>query len=265
MEVVKTNKWKIRRKDLLKSKAAMTGIETAIILIAFVIVAASFAFVVLNMGFFTAQRSKTVIGSGLAEASSAIEIDGSVIAYGIPGPYTSIQQLPSEMSPHGDEINTLENNEEYKYGFAYKIVIYVKLSSGRQPVEYTRGKMVITFTNPRVSIDNIYPETTSSTQDVLEDICKIETVVGDSDYLLEEGEKVRIVIDLWKLYYYLSINPPTDFNLKTTLGLTYMSDPGDIFVGTHETFTIEIKPPVGAILTVERMIPPAVDYVMNLS
>ncbi|MCD6509436.1 MAG: hypothetical protein J7L11_03485, partial [Thermoprotei archaeon] len=31
----------------------MTGIETAIILIAFVIVAASFAFVVLNMGFFT--------------------------------------------------------------------------------------------------------------------------------------------------------------------------------------------------------------------
>ena len=261
MEVVKTNKWKIRRKDLLKSKAAMTGIETAIILIAFVIVAASFAFVVLNMGFFTAQRSKTVIGSGLAEASSAIEIDGSVIAYGIPGPYTSVQELPSEMSSEGGTIQSLENNnEEYRYGFAYKIVIYIKLSSGRQPVEYTRGKMVITFTNPRVSIDNIYPEATDSVDlSTLEDICKIETVVGDSDYLLEEGEKVRIVIDLWKLYENL------DSDLKNALGLTYMSGPEDVFLGTHESFIIEIKPPVGAILTVERMIPPAVDYVMNLS
>ena len=263
MEVVKTNKWKIRRKDLLKSKAAMTGIETAIILIAFVIVAASFAFVVLNMGFFTAQRSKTVIGSGLAEASSAIEIDGSVIAYGIPGPYASVQELPSEMSSEGGTIQSLEdNNEEYRYGFAYRIVIYVKLSSGRQPVEYTRGKMVITFTNPRVSIDNIYPEATDSVDlSTLEDICKIETVVGDSDYLLEEGEKVRIVIDLWKLYQQLESNP----SLKSTLGLTYMSGPEDVFVGTHEAFIIEVKPPVGAILTIERMIPPAVDYVMNLS
>jgi len=64
----------------MRSKG-LTGLETAIILIAFVIVAAAFAFVVLNMGFYTAQRSKTIMSSGLGEASSALELDGSVLAY----------------------------------------------------------------------------------------------------------------------------------------------------------------------------------------
>jgi flagellin FlaB len=35
----------------------MIGIETALILVAFVITAAAFAFVVLNMGFLTAARA----------------------------------------------------------------------------------------------------------------------------------------------------------------------------------------------------------------
>ncbi|MCD6509051.1 MAG: hypothetical protein J7L11_01480, partial [Thermoprotei archaeon] len=239
-------------RKILKSKGAMTGIETAIILIAFVIVAASFAFVVLNMGFFTAQRSKTVIGSGLSEASSAIEIDGSVIAHGVPENY--VGTLPSDLSEAvKEDLSTLL--EDYEYGFAYKVVVYIKLSSGRQPVELTRGKLVIAYTNPRVSIDNIYPE---GTQSYLEDICKVEKVVGDDDMLLEEGEKFKIIINLGELYAHFG-------DVVSLMGISYMTDKGDIFVGTHETFTIEVKPPVGAILTIERMIPPAIDYVMNLS
>jgi len=42
----------------------MTGIETAIILVAFVITSAAFAFVVLNMGFLTAEKAQSVISSG---------------------------------------------------------------------------------------------------------------------------------------------------------------------------------------------------------
>jgi len=58
----------------------IVGIEAAIVLIAFVVVAAALAFVVLNMGFYTTQRSKEVMGQGLAQASSALEIDGTVLA-----------------------------------------------------------------------------------------------------------------------------------------------------------------------------------------
>ncbi len=44
------------------NRKAMTGLETAIILVAFVITAAAFAFVVLNMGFLTAEKAQSVIG-----------------------------------------------------------------------------------------------------------------------------------------------------------------------------------------------------------
>ncbi|MCE4604605.1 MAG: flagellin, partial [Aeropyrum sp.] len=46
------------------------GIEAAIVLIAFVIVAAALAFVALNMGLFTTQKSKEVMQRGLEEATS---------------------------------------------------------------------------------------------------------------------------------------------------------------------------------------------------
>jgi len=198
----------------------MTGIETAIILIAFVVVAASFAFVVLNMGFFTAQRSKSVIGSGLGEASSALEIDGSVL--GVKG--TDNIKIGSSWS----------NNT----GYVKEIIVYVKLSSGRQPVELSSGKLVITYHNNRVKFDNVYT-TNSSTSG-----CSIVQIVGDGDNILEEGEKFRILINLTALN-------STSVNNKQ-------------FLLPHDTFVVEIKPPVGAILTVERLIPPSIDDVTDL-
>ena len=49
---------------MYKNRKAMTGLETAIILVAFVITSAAFAFVVLNMGFLTAEKAQSVISSG---------------------------------------------------------------------------------------------------------------------------------------------------------------------------------------------------------
>ena len=54
--------------------------EAAIVLIAFVIVAAALAFVVLNMGFATTQKAKTSIISSLGQASSSLAISGKVTA-----------------------------------------------------------------------------------------------------------------------------------------------------------------------------------------
>ncbi len=57
------------------------GIESAIVLIAFVIVAAALAFVVLNMGFATSQKAKTAITATLGEAGSSLEVSGKVFAF----------------------------------------------------------------------------------------------------------------------------------------------------------------------------------------
>jgi flagellin FlaB len=57
----------------------MTGLETAIILIAFVTVAAVFSYAVLSAGLFSAERGKETVYAGLAEAKSNLELSGSVI------------------------------------------------------------------------------------------------------------------------------------------------------------------------------------------
>ena len=60
------------------------GIESAIVLIAFVIVAAALAFVVLNMGFSTTQKAKTAIIAAYEEAGSSLEVAGKITAAGDP-------------------------------------------------------------------------------------------------------------------------------------------------------------------------------------
>ncbi len=64
------------------SHRGIIGIESAIVLIAFVIVAAALAFVVLNMGFSTTQKAKTAIIAAVEEAGSSLEVAGKITAAG---------------------------------------------------------------------------------------------------------------------------------------------------------------------------------------
>jgi len=60
------------------NRRGIVGIEAAIVLIAFVIIAAAFAFMAINMGLFSTQRSKDTIAEGLREASSPLQLDGNI-------------------------------------------------------------------------------------------------------------------------------------------------------------------------------------------
>jgi len=116
-------------RGLGKKMRAIVGIESAIVLIAFVVVAAALAFVVLNMGFFTTQRSKETIGSGLSEASSAVEIDGTIVA----------------------GVNVTAKQVDYVY-------IPIRLSAGKGSVDATPGKasVAIWSTTRGYSYSDIY-------------------------------------------------------------------------------------------------------------
>ena len=65
-----------------KHEKGITGLETAIILIAFVVVAAVFAYTVISAGLFSTQKGQEAIYSGLKEAQSIVVIKGPVIATG---------------------------------------------------------------------------------------------------------------------------------------------------------------------------------------
>jgi len=64
---------------LSRKKRGMVGIDTAIILIAFVLVAAAVAFVVLDMGMTSATKAKQTMVNGLQEASTALQVNGEIL------------------------------------------------------------------------------------------------------------------------------------------------------------------------------------------
>jgi len=79
MSIINTGEFmKITR---MSNEPAFTGLEAAIVLIAFVVVAAVFSYVVLGAGFFTTQKSQETIYRGVEQASSNIQMVGNV--YGI--------------------------------------------------------------------------------------------------------------------------------------------------------------------------------------
>ncbi len=142
---------------MFKDRRGMTGLETAIILVAFVITAAAFSFVVLNMGFLTAQKSQTVIASGMEEASSSIQCDGDLIA-------------------SCDTVNHIVNSAKF----------YVRLSEGKSTIDTGNTKMVVTYTNKRGTAV-IYNAARSAVA--------FTCIEGDTDSLIESGERWEVTVN----------------------------------------------------------------------
>ncbi len=67
---------------LFNKDEGFTGLEAAIVLIAFVVVAAVFSYVVLGAGFFTTQKAQEVVYSSVDMASSSMEVLGNVYGHG---------------------------------------------------------------------------------------------------------------------------------------------------------------------------------------
>ena len=70
-----------------------TGLEAAIVLIAFVVVAAVFSYVVLGAGFFTTQKAQETVYKGVEQSTTNIQMVGNV--YGISNltPQTNISEI----------------------------------------------------------------------------------------------------------------------------------------------------------------------------
>jgi flagellin FlaB len=179
-------------------RKGMTGLETAIILVAFVIAAAAFSFVVLNMGFLTAQKSQTVISAGMEEATSSLQADGDVTA----------------------EFDLTAGNMT-------KCYFYVRLSQGREPIDSSGDKLIVTYSNPRVH--GVIKDGTKAGATITE-------VVGDGDSLVETGERWQVTVDF-----------------DVVAGATVLND-YNAYCHSYETFRIELRPSQGSVLTVERQV-----------
>lgn len=68
-------------RNMHSEQKGMTGLETAIILIAFVTVASVLAYSVLSAGIFSAEKGKATVYSGLEQAQSTLQVKGQVLGY----------------------------------------------------------------------------------------------------------------------------------------------------------------------------------------
>jgi len=198
----------------------MTGLETAIILVAFVITAAAFAFVVLNMGFLTAEKAQSVISSGMAEASSSLLMDSGLI-----GQFQEVSGAQADVD-------------------LIKLTFYLKLSQGHDPVDLSDDKLVATYTNSRCH-GTLYSSAVANAT-----IMTIQGVNSDGDALLETGEKFKVTIDFQ--------------NLRNTAVDPAQAAQADVYAHPYEEFRIELRPALGAVLTIERQLPAVYTTVMVL-
>jgi flagellin FlaB len=67
-------------KGLHRGQKGITGLETAIILIAFVTVASVLAYSVLSAGIFSSEKGKAAVYQGLDQASASMQVRGTVLA-----------------------------------------------------------------------------------------------------------------------------------------------------------------------------------------
>jgi flagellin FlaB len=191
--------WRARIRERARDEAGITGLETAIILIAFVVVAAVFSFVVLSTGLFSSERSKESVYAGMRKVRGTMELSSTLIGRGNAG-LTQVDTLEFDLvlAAAGDGVNL-------------------------DPTA-TVNRTVMTYIDSSTVVNDI-PYT-------------VTPVTGDGDNFLEQGEIIRVSIDL------------------AGAGAT---------VGTNYVFTLEIKPPTGSFLVIERQTPPALAAVMQLN
>jgi flagellin FlaB len=191
--------WKKFVKRLKGGQKGITGLETAIVLIAFVIVASVFAYVVLSAGLFSSQKAKEAITSGLGSTMAVLQLKGDVIAEMDGGNITGVQLtvgIPSAGSP----------------------VDFSTTANGTKMV-------VVSYTDDQ----NIFPACSWN-------LTKLSDLNGDN--LLDPNELFQIHVDLTKS--------------------------GEVSLLPYHRFTIEVKPPDGPVISIERTLPARVSPFVNL-
>ena len=145
------SKFTNRTNPLLRDQRGITGLETAIVLIAFVVVSSVFAFAALSTGLFTTDKAKETIHAGLSEARSTMVLKGSIIAN-------------ATATGSGGKVKTL--------------TFQVANAAAGEAIDLSQGNTIIRYTDPAQSVTlNTATEFTVS-----------DGGTGDGDEMLERGE-----------------------------------------------------------------------------
>ena len=187
------------RKTDNRDENGQAALETAIILIAFIVVASIFAFTILSAGSSSTEKGKEAIAAGMQSVQSSMSVKGAVIA----------------------KANATKDAVD-------KVVFTLALVSGGAPIDLKSlaadRKVIVGYRDGAVIENNL--DWTA-------------TFIGknNGDALLENGELAEITVTM----------------------------AASITLDANKTFTLEVKPPTGSVLIINRTTPPAIALVMELN
>ena len=189
-------------------------------------VAAVFAFTILSAGTFSTEQSREAIYAGLEEVQGSIELRGNVVA-------------SAAISTAGATTRVIT-----------EVVFTLANAAGGNPVDFTTPteitctQLATTTSQHKVVIGY------RDTNQLVKDIAWLREFVGksDGDNLLEDGELIKITVPL-----------------SPTLALTHCTTASGLdWLEANTTFVIEVKPPTGSTLRIERKTPAYLDPVNDL-
>jgi len=185
---------------IMKDQSGITALETAIILIAFVVVAAVFAFTVLSTGTFLTERSKEAAYAGLQEVRGSMELKGSMV---------------------------LDGTGQYA-------VFNLATVAGGSSVDLTTVKM--SYRDSSTNVDLAINKTATAESGLSsKDWMATDYASTPSDVtILSAGAQAKITVML-----------PAQLN-------------------ANQTFALEIRPPTGGVMLIERTVPAQIDAVTDL-
>jgi len=145
-------------RSLHKREEGITGLETAIILIAFVIVASVFAFVVLSTGLFSAERGKETVFAGLEKARGNLEVRGALTV--------------TDFDTNG----AIDSTDEIRFNVA--------LAAGGFPISI----------DPAAYVNSVVINWIDAQDRVAKVDYTVDWILSDADTLLENGELAEITV-----------------------------------------------------------------------
>lgn len=181
----------------VREERGITGLETAIVMIAFIVVASVFAFVVLSTGLFASERGKETIFAALAKTRGSMALTGGVIATSNQTKITAVT-LDVTLAAGGDSVSL--------------------------DPSATTNKTIVSYADDTVTSSSLTYTTA--------------VITGNANMLLEAGELLELTITL----------------------------PAAANVIANRVFTLEIKPPSGSVMIIQRTTPASLSQtIINLN
>jgi len=218
-----------------KENSGITGLETAIVLIAFVVVAAVFAFTVLTTGLFTSEKAKETALAGVATTSSSLTIKGSIIAHG-----TGFGGGAAAAPPTIDYLR-----------------VKLAAATGVEQILFDPEDIIVTYVDRNNVVQLQAPLPPNGT---------VANRIVVAAPIADQNADITDCLALLMVWCYTNDGNPPDLLLdpgEVNELFIFLDDlPNPLVANTQ--FTVEIIPQDGAVLKFERRAPLSLSTVMNL-